>query len=97
MKNLLTAAAILLGAVGLGIFFLDAYTSHRYALHITEMAGVDTDGTPIHWPTGEDPGFTQCSPAVYSLGFWVVAAAACALRLAAGRSSCSVQAFRGTE
>jgi hypothetical protein len=60
MRKTLGLTSLVLLAVGLAIFFWDAWTSHQYGFHMNEVAGITEDG-PIDWPTGERPTFTADS------------------------------------
>ena len=62
MRKTLGLTSLILLAVGLAIFFWDAWTSHQYGFHMNEVAGITEDGGPIDWPTGERPTFTADFP-----------------------------------
>ena len=73
-------------AVGLAIFGFDAYTSHRYGVHMNEVAGITGEGDPIDWPSGERPTFTLIPVPVYALGFELAAVGVLSLRQVIGRA-----------
>ncbi len=97
MRSVLAWLALFLGAVGLMIFAFDGYISHRYGFHFTEVAGIDADGSPIAWPTGEEPFFMQFPPSAYAVGFFLAGAGVYASRLAVGRSSHGSRVGQGME
>jgi hypothetical protein len=97
VRKFLTFVALFLGTAGLTIFAFDGYICHRYGCHMTEVAGIDADGTPVPWPTGDHPIFTRCPPFVYALGFCLAGAGVYASRMAVGRSSYSGRVCHGTE
>ena len=96
MKTICFIVGLLLLAVGLVIFFFDAYTSHRYGFHMNEVAGLTDAGDPIDWPTGEAPKWTLIPIFVYALGFWLAAAGVFWLRSRLGRAHHG-RTCRGTE
>lgn len=96
MRKMLLPMSLVLVAVGLAVFVYDAYTSHRFGVHLNEVAGVTDEGIPIEWPTGERPTFTLIPVYIHALACWPAAAGVFSLRFRVGNAY-QGRICRGTE